>query len=132
LNLGNNEYTKANNENSINIEVEPRNNRQAEAKGLPEDKVSISAEAEKKQLDEKKNDKLDASDSAKKKSIMELAEEIKQKTIDDIKDKIKELTEQLQQLEAQGDESAKEQVESLQRQITDLNAQLLTIMASEM
>jgi|GEM_PF-4365556 len=130
LHLGSNEASKANNDNLVNVEIKPEKNQQTESTGLPKDKVSISAEAEKIQREEKENANVDASDNAKKKSIMELADEMKQKIIDDLKDRIKELTEKLQQLEAQGNESAKEQAKLLQRQITDLNAQLLTVMSS--
>ena len=62
---------------------------------------------------------------------MELAEEVKQKNIDNIKDKIEELTEDLKKLEGQDNENAKEQAKLLQVQINDLNGQLLVVMTSE-
>lgn len=92
--------------------------------------MSLS-DAARQQLKEEQKANIDASDDSKHKSIMELAEEIKQKTIDDIKKRIKELTEELKKLTAQSDESSKEQAKLLQKQINDLNGQLLTIMTTE-
>lgn len=101
------------------------------AQGLPADEVSISDEAAEKLLEEKRITHVDGADSSKKKSIMAIAEEIKQKTIDDLKERIEKLTEQFQKLRSQGDESSKEQIKLLQGQLNDLNAQLLTIMTTE-
>jgi len=129
LHLGSNDVSKSKNEVSIKLEIRPSQNDETAAKGLPKDQVSISAEAAEKQLQEKRTENVDGSDSTKKTSIMELAEEIKQKMIDDIKERIKEVSEALQKLKAQDDESSKEQVKLLQGQLNDLNAQLLTIMS---
>ncbi len=130
LHLGNNEVAKGRGDNSTNITIKPSHNQQTSAKSMSDDRVSISAEAAEKQLKDKKSENLDASDNAKNKSVMELAEEIKQKTIDDIKNRLKELTEQLHKLDGQRDEKSQEQAKLLQGQITDLNAQLLTIMSA--
>jgi len=133
IHLRNNELPKANdakNASSMVLETTANNNPETASKDWPEDKLSLS-EAAKQQLKEEKKANIDASDDSKHKSIMELAEEIKQKTIDDIKKRIKELTEELKKLTAQDDESSKERAKLLQKQINDLNGQLLTIMTTE-
>ncbi len=130
LHLSNNEVPKVSNAGSIDLETAPSHNPNTSSKNWPEDEISISDEA-KEQLEEEKKENVDASDSSKHKSIMEFAEEIKQKTIDDLKKRIEELTEELKKLAAQGDEHSKELAKVLQRQINDLNGQLLTIMTSE-
>ena len=131
LHLDNNEAGKANNDVVIHGEARTNSNEKNVAQGLPADQVSISDEAAEKLSEENKTKNIDGSDGAKQKSIMELAEELKQKVIDDIKERIEELTEEMQRLETQGDESSKEQAKLLQGQINDLNAQLLTIMSTE-
>jgi hypothetical protein len=128
LHLGSNDVAKDKYENSTTVKIHPSDNEKTVSKGLPEDKVSISAEAAEKQLKEEKTASVDASDSAKQKSIQELAEDIKQKTIDDIKERIENVTEALQAAKIQDDESSKEQAKLLQSQLNDLNAQLLTLM----
>ena len=130
LHLESNNAAKDKSENSNNLVIRPSDNQKATAQGLPKDEVSISPEAAKKLLDEKKSESVDGSGSSKEKSIMEQAEEMKQKMLDDIKERIDEITEKLQKLEAQSDEASKEQAKLLQGQLNDLNAQLLTIMTS--
>lgn len=120
----------SNNENSTNIKITQNNNQVTATKEWPEDSVSISDEAKKK-LEEATKISIGAPEGSQNKSLMELAEEIKQKTIEDIKERIKELTEELQKLEAQNDENSKEQAKLLQGQINALNGQLLTVMTSE-
>lgn len=131
LHIDNNAAANAKNDVSIQVEISPSHNEKVSAKGLLEDKVSISAEAAKKLLEESKAENIDATENSKPASIMELAEEIKQKTIEDLKERIKELAEELQNLKAQEDESSKEQAKLLQAQINSLNAQLLTILSNK-
>jgi chaperonin cofactor prefoldin len=61
---------------------------------------------------------------------MEIAAEVKQKAIDDIKDRIEQIAEELHKLQDQEDETSKEQIKLFQQQINDLTGQLLTIMSS--
>lgn len=88
-------------------------------KEWPEDKLSISAEGKKKLEEEEES-----------KTPQELAEELKQKTIDNIKERLEQLREELKKLEGQTDEASLETAKLLQGQINDLNGQLLTIMTS--
>ena len=125
-----NSVNDANNESSKALVIATANKQVTYSKDWPEDELSLS-DAARQQLKEEQKANIDASDDSKHKSIMELAEEIKQKTIDDIKKRIKELTEELKKLTAQSDESSKEQAKLLQKQINDLNGQLLTIMTTE-
>jgi len=130
LHLDNNETGKANNDVVIHGEARASSNEKTVAQGLPADQVSISDEAAEKLREESETKNIDGSDGAEPKSIMQLAEELKQKAIDDIKERIEELMEEIQKLETQGDESSKEQAKLLQAQLNDLNAQLLTIMSN--
>lgn len=61
---------------------------------------------------------------------MEIAAEVKQKAIDDIKDRIEQIAEELHKLQDQEDETSKEQIKLFQQQINDFTGQLLTIMSS--
>jgi len=101
----------------------------APTKAWSVDKVSISDEA-KEQLKDEIKENVSVSDGSETKSIFEMAEELKQKIIADLKERIDKISEELQKLKAQDDEGSKEQVKLLQKQINDLNGQLLTIMTS--
>jgi len=101
----------------------------ASTKAWSVDKVSISDEA-KEQLKDEIKESVSVSDGSETKSIFEMAEELKQKIIADLKEQIDKISEELQKLKAQDDEGSKEQVKLLQKQINDLNGQLLTIMTS--
>jgi archaellum component FlaC len=114
------------------MDVEPtaNTNKNTAAK----DKVSISAEASElleKEKVEAKNENISATDDTKSKSIMEVAEEIKQEIIDDIKKQIEKINEELQKVKGRDDEGSKERAKVLQGQINDLNGQLITIMTRE-
>jgi uncharacterized membrane protein (DUF106 family) len=61
---------------------------------------------------------------------MEIAAEVKQKKIDDIKARIEQIAEELHKLQGQEDEASKEQAKLLQQQINDLTGQLVIIMSS--
>jgi len=133
IHLRNSEPPKANdakNEGAKALDITTSNKQVTSSKDWPEDELSLSEEA-RQQLKQEQKASIDASDDSKHKSIMELAEEMKQQTIDDIKKRIKELTEELQKVAAQNDESSKELAKLLQKQINDLNGQLLTILTSE-
>jgi hypothetical protein len=61
---------------------------------------------------------------------MEIAAEVKQKKIDDIKARIEQIAEELHKLQGQEDVASKEQAKLLQQQINDLTGQLVIIMSS--
>ena len=120
-----------NTHNDVSASIEKSNNSKKSTfiKAWAEDKLSISLEANKKLEDELKLN-AEASEEPKSKSIMELAAEVKQKAIDDIKERIEQIAEELHKLQGQEDEASKEQAKLLQQQINDLTGQLLTIMSS--
>jgi hypothetical protein len=129
LGFGNDKSLNINNERaSNNIKTEETNPNSA-AKVWADDKVSISDEAN-EQLKEDIKENVSVSDGSESKSIFEMAEELKQKIIDDLKERIEKVSEDLQKLKSQDDEGSKEQAKLLQKQINDLNGQLLTIMTS--
>ena len=99
--------------NSTNVKITPSINEIPITKDWPEDKISISEEA-KKELESHNKENVDASDTSQSKSILELAAEIKQKTIGDLKKRIEELTQELKRLESENDESSKEQAKLIQ------------------
>jgi hypothetical protein len=129
IGLSHNKLSNANNENSTNINSTEVTQQNTSTKDWPEDKVSISVEGN-EQLEEERKESLGVSDGSESKSIMEMAEELKQKTIDDLKERIEIASEELQKIKGQDDESSKEQAKLLQKQINDLNIQLLTIMTN--
>ena len=130
LHLSSEQASKTNNQNSTNVKITPSINEIPITKDWPEDKISISEEA-KKELESHNKENVDASDTSQSKSILELAAEIKQKTNGDLKNRIEELTQELKRLEAENDESSKEQAKLIQGQINALNGHLLTIMTTE-
>jgi RNA processing factor Prp31 len=122
--------SKANDKSSMDVEPTANTKQNTAAK----DKVSISAEASElleKEKTEAKNENISATDDTKSKSIMDVAEEIKQEIIDDIKKQIEKINEELQKVKGQDDEGSKERAKVLQGQINDLNGQLITIMTRE-
>lgn len=129
LGLSNDKLSNVNNERATNNDITQGIIPNASTKAWAEDTVSISDEANEQLKDEMK-ESVSVSDGSKSKSMMEMAEEIKQKTIDDIKERIEKVSEELQKLKGQDDEGSKEQTKLLQKQINDLNGQLLTIMTS--
>ena len=130
LGLSNDKLSNANNERTTNIDRTVSTIPNASTKDWPEDKVSISAEAN-EQLKEKIKESVSVSAGSESKSIFAMAEELKQKIIADLKERIEKVSEELQKLKGQEDEGSKEQVKLLQKQINDLNGQLLTMMTSE-
>jgi len=130
LHLSSDQTSKTNSQSAINVKITPSINENSITKDWPEDQVSISEEA-KKELESHNTENVDASDTSESKSILEIAEEIKQKTIDDLKKRIEELTQELKRLEAENVESSKEQAKLIQGQINALNGHLLTVMTTE-
>ena len=116
-------------ERSVSIEESNSFKKSTFTKDWTEDKLSISLEANNK-LEDELNLNIESSDEPKSKSIMGIAAEVKQKTIDDIKARIEQIAEELHKLQGQEDEASKEQAKLLQQQINDLTGQLLTIMSS--
>jgi transposase len=129
VDLGNNKLSNVNNDQATNNDITEGINPNASAKGWAEDTVSISDEAN-EQLKEEMKESVSVSGGSESKSIFEMAEELKQKMIDDLKERIEKVSEELQKLKSQDDEGSKEQAKLLQKQINDLNGQLLTIMTS--
>ncbi|NQZ23684.1 MAG: hypothetical protein HRT53_16750 [Colwellia sp.] len=129
LSLSNDKLSNTNNERATNIDITGSTTPNVHTKGWPEDKVSISDEAN-EQLKEESKESVNVSAGSESKSIFAMAEELKQKIIADLKERIEKVSEELQKLKGQDDEGSKEQVKLLQKQINDLNGQLLTIMTS--
>lgn len=98
-------------------------------KTLAKDEINISNEAKEK-LEEEVNESIGKTSAKEKKSPTELADEMKQKLIDDLKKRIKKLSEELQKVQDKQDEGSIERAKLLQGQINDLNGALLTIMTS--
>lgn len=69
--------------------------------------MSISLEANNK-LEDELNLNVESSDEPKSKSIMEIAADVKQKTIDDIKARIEKIAEELHKLQGQEDLSLRQ------------------------
>jgi hypothetical protein len=120
-----------NSHNDVSPSIEKSNNSKKSTfiKNWAEDKLTISLEANEK-FENELNLNIESSDEPTSKSIMELAAEVKQKAIDDIKERIEQIAEELHKLQGQEDEASKEQTKLLQQQINDLTGQLLTIMSS--
>lgn len=129
LDLSDNKLSSVNNAHATNIDITEEVNPNASSKAWSEDTVSISDEANEQLKDEMK-ESVGLSSGSESKSVLEMAEELKQKIIDDLKERIEKVSEELQKLKSQDDEGSKEQAKLLQKQINDLNGQLLTIMTS--
>ncbi len=127
--LSNDKLSNVNNVHATKSDITEGIKSNSLAKAWAEDTVSISDEAN-EQLKEEMNESVDVSGGSESKSILEMAEELKQKIIDDLKERIEKVAEELQKLKSQDDESSKDQAKLLQKQINDLNGQLLTIMTS--